>query len=219
MTAMEMLAATFTKGWLPDDKRTGNAYADTDIALSMAHAVPGKRAGRIVSGTLLIGEQDSVVNVDAPPCNDLPNGVTWATTKERRVNMGDVLRSPPEGRFLVLELGKQRVDLRRLVVSGPGTVAFNAPRGPEWVARWDVIRQLQQSNLRTDQIRQLQRLLQRRLVEEDVAPIDAAIAKITANPSLLDLIERATDGDISAFAFAASTRRKQAATGEAGDTP
>ena len=88
------------------------------------------------------------------------------------------------------------------MVSGPSTVAFNAPRGPEWVARWDVIRRLQQSNLRPDQIRQLQRLLQRRLVEEDVGPIDAAIIKITANPSLLDLIERATDGDISAFAFA-----------------
>ena len=54
----------------------------------------------IVSGTLLICKQYSVVNVDAPPCNNLPNGVTWATTKERRVNMSDVLRSPPEGRFL-----------------------------------------------------------------------------------------------------------------------
>ena len=206
-TAASLIARTFAVSWLhapPDDPSLA-----AQAVLNKALPVPGKADRRIVSGTLLLGEGRGIINVENRPVRDLPSGYRWISTKDHRVTVGEVLADPPQGRFLLLILDKQRVMVDRLRFSGAGIFVVNDPRGPRWAARRNVLQRLITTRQKPEKLRDIRRLLEERLVAEDVATVDVRLAALTDNTALLDLVEVATDAEFEALRELASMERRR----------
>lgn len=210
-TAASLIARTFAASWLNDPPNDPSLAAQA--VLNKAMPVPGKADRRIVSGTLLLGEGSGTVNVENRPVRDLPSGYRWISTKDHRVTIGEVLADPPQGRFLLLILDKQRVMVDRLRFSGSGIFVVNDPRGPRWAARRSILQRLITTRQKPETLRNIRRLLDERLVADDVAPVDVKLAAFIDNTALLDLIEIATEAEFEALReLEASERRRKLST-------
>ena len=206
-TAASLIARTFAASWL--NEPSNEPYLAAHAVLNKALPVPGKADRRIVSGTLLLGEERGVINVENRPVRDLPSGYRWISTKDHRVTVGEVLADPPQGRFLFLILDKQRVIVDRLRFSSASIFVVNDPRGPRWAARRDILQRLIATRQKPEKLRDIRRLLMERLIAHDVATADAELATLTSNTTLLDLVETATDAEFEALKELASTERRQ----------
>lgn len=215
-TPMALLSASFVLGWLPSSEVTGDPLIDLRRALSRPYSLPGKKApARIVSGMILARPDGATINVEAPPSNPLPDGVVWLRPSDRRLSLAEIALDPPPSAFLALLIEKAGCIPQRLASGGRGTIVINGPTGPRWTARRSVISSLLASRKTPAWLRSVRKLLLQRTSTDDVAQIDADLAKSGCDTDLLDLLERATEEEMQVFAMAHRARSE----GQKGEQP